>query len=271
MANTVKIKYRTTLVSFFDLLGFRELVRKESPERIASYLGLFRASGEIEELTATTFEARSFQFSDCIVRMMPLDSEANRGCPSGLLFSEVLTIVHACLEMANRGVPVRGGLTLGDAYFSGSTMFGPAMVRAYELESRLAVYPRVIIDPQLIDALGREPLLKKDTHSVSEEADYLRKLLRLDSDGLWFVDFLYAARNEVDDPEQYLELLSNNKRHLEEALADRKILDEVALKALWSARYHNRVLDQLITEHVYSDVDAFRIAIPLRLVAVLPE
>jgi hypothetical protein len=101
-----EIKYRTCLVSFFDLLGFREMVKNETPAEIASRVALFQSSGEIDSATGRAFEAQSFQFSDSIVRMMPIDSEANSRYPGGLLFHEILTIVHASLEMANRGAPI---------------------------------------------------------------------------------------------------------------------------------------------------------------------
>jgi hypothetical protein len=66
-------------------------------------------------------------------------------------------------------------------------MFGPAMVSAYELESRVAVNPRVVVDPTAIEALKSDDHLKKDTHTLSQEASELVQLLRRDSDGLWFV------------------------------------------------------------------------------------
>jgi hypothetical protein len=267
-----EIRYRKCLLSFFDLLGFREMVRSRPPKDIASLVGLFQTTGSISEESAEAFESKSFQFSDSIVRIMPLDSKANTEYPVGVLFHEVLAILHACFEMANHGVAVRGALTLGDVYASGSKMFGPAMVRAYELETRVAVYPRVIVDPVVIDALRSEPKLKKDTHSVSEEAGHLRNLLRRDRDGVWFIDFLYAARVQVDEPDLYLDLLSNNKKHIEATLQSRGALDDVALKALWCASYHNEVLDRLAHDGARkSSLKPYRIAIPARLRASLPK
>jgi hypothetical protein len=271
MAADAEIKYRRTLVSFFDILGFREIVRDEPPRKIASDVRLFQGTGKIGADIARAFEGRSFQFSDSIVRMMPLDSAANIEHPGGLLFQEVYTIAIACVEMANRGVPVRGALTLGDAYFSESMMFGPAMVRAYELESKIAVYPRVVIDPEMIETFKLEPLLRKDWRSLSEEADFLRRFLRRDEDGLWFIDYLFAARNDLDTPEAYPGLLENNRMHVEKVLSRRVALDAVAVKALWSAQYHNGVLDRLIAEGRDAETtNRHRIVIPAKLLGALP-
>jgi hypothetical protein len=52
-------------------------------------------------------------------------------------------------SMLLNGLPIRGGVTVGPLFHSGSIAFGPAFNAAYHLESRVAKYPRVIIDPSL--------------------------------------------------------------------------------------------------------------------------
>ncbi|MGA7741094.1 MAG: hypothetical protein WCE40_04580 [Polyangia bacterium] len=257
-------------MTFFDILGFGEMVKNAAPEEIAACVSLLQMTGKIDDDTGQHFEAQSFQFSDSVVRMMPIDSETNTQYPVGLLFHEVQSILLASIEMANRGVFLRGALTLGEAYFSGEMMFGPAMVRAYELESRVAVYPRVVVDPIVIEALKTEPRLKKDTHDLSDEAAKLLQLLRRDADGLWFVDFLYAGRDELDRPEFYGNLLENNKKSIERRLGARKVLDDVAIKALWAAHYHNQVLDRLICNGAdEGQINGHRVSIPPHLFGAL--
>lgn len=43
----------------------------------------------------------------------------------------------------------RGGVTIGDLFHDGHIVFGPALNQAYDLESKKAVYPRAILDPDL--------------------------------------------------------------------------------------------------------------------------
>jgi hypothetical protein len=267
-----KPKYRTCLVSFFDLLGFSKMVEDRPPNEIASNVRRFHDTARIPREISEAFEAKSFQFSDSLVRMMPIDSRTNRKFPVGLLFHEINAIVLASIELANCGIPVRGGLTIGPAYFSGSTMFGPAMLRAYHLESRVAVYPRVVIDPVVIETLKSNPLLKKDTHDLYDEFDHLVRLIRRDADGVWFVDYLYNARDQTDTPEGYGRLLENNRKHIESTLRSRKQLDDVTIKSLWSAQYHNEVLDRLIRDGADPAKTAVhRITIPDALLGVLPD
>jgi hypothetical protein len=41
---------------------------------------------------------------------------------------------------------LRGGVAEGDIIHDEEGVFGPALIRAYELESRIAMFPRVVVD-----------------------------------------------------------------------------------------------------------------------------
>lgn len=52
-----------------------------------------------------------------------------------------------CASVSNSvGWLVRGGITIGDFYIDDMFVWGAALVKAYELEEKIAVYPRVILD-----------------------------------------------------------------------------------------------------------------------------
>lgn len=81
-------------------------------------------------------------FSDSFVISAPA---SNKGSTS-LHFSLVRALVRALLR---KGITVRGGMTVGEAiHESSGVLFGPAMNRAYQLESgeRFAQWPRILID-----------------------------------------------------------------------------------------------------------------------------
>lgn len=44
------------------------------------------------------------------------------------------------------GLLLRGGIAVGKLYHDGEIVYGPGLVKAYELESKLAIYPRIIMD-----------------------------------------------------------------------------------------------------------------------------
>lgn len=55
------------------------------------------------------------------------------------------------------GLLIRGAITIGDLVHDDLVVFGPALNRAYELESQRAIYPRIILDPDIGDTFGVLP------------------------------------------------------------------------------------------------------------------
>jgi hypothetical protein len=240
-------EYRESIVTFCDILGFSSLVSSQPPLVIESKLDAVTRHTKLPKDMAELFEAASFHFSDSIVRVLPLDSEANRR-GIGIVFYELLDLVHAQMELIRHGVFLRGGVASGPVSFTSEQVFGPAMIRAYELESQIAVYPRIIVDPVLIAAITTNSALRKDTHDAHEEMRYVKGLLRRDLDGIWFVDYLYAGRSEANSPAHYVRMLEDHKEVIEQELAGCSTLNRTAAKHTWLAQYHNSVIAQLQAE-----------------------
>lgn len=80
------------------------------------------------------------QFSDSFVISAPAD---NPGACDLLL--RAIQIVHFQFFFSI-GMLMRGGIALGDVVHErGGALFGPAMIEAYELESKHAIYSRVVV------------------------------------------------------------------------------------------------------------------------------
>src|SRR5438876_10132066 len=45
---------------------------------------------------------------------------------------------------------LRGGITVGDICHDDEVVFGPGLNRAYELESKVAVVPRIVVDEEVL-------------------------------------------------------------------------------------------------------------------------
>jgi hypothetical protein len=118
-----------------------------------------------------------------------------------------------------------------------------SLLRAYELESRVAVAPRVIIDPEVFLLLEKYPSLCG--HDVEEEMQYLRRLLRKDQDGVGFIDYLRAFESETDDQPTYLKFLKAYRQLIIDRLQQFKQLDSVLTKYGWLANYHNQCVNGL--------------------------
>ena len=150
--------YRTALISFIDILGFREIVNSRSCAEIAHALKLMRNFSEGDD-SGEEYQARLIQFSDSIIRIRPLDSKANEEGAYGVLFHELLDIGMMQGDLANLNIFIRGGMTIGEISYENETMFGPGFIRAFDLESKHANYPRVIVDRKIIEAMKTDERL----------------------------------------------------------------------------------------------------------------
>ena len=74
------------------------------------------------------------------------------------------------------GWMLRGGVAIGQLYIDEVMVWGKALLTAYELEDKVANYPRVIIDEDVVNEIS----------SVQDLQEYLR----LDFDGLYYLNYL---------------------------------------------------------------------------------
>jgi hypothetical protein len=147
------------------------------------------------------------------------------------------------------GVVIRAGLTIGNAHVGvdgKGPVFGPAMVRAYEIETNEAVHPRIVVDQSAYETFLTDTRLHKEGHSVETEIGYIDKLLRVDTDGTRFIDYLAGSESAFDNPGCYFEFLENHAKLIRDKLG--ATAGKVRAKFEWLTGYHNCVVEQIIVE-----------------------
>lgn len=239
--------YRPAVVTFLDILGFRERVAASQDataiRRILARLRDFSDVGDPDEGdgAARGYEVtRSIAFSDSIVRVRFYDTEY----PSGALFHEILSLLHVQAEMMADDVLVRGGVTVGPVYLEGDMAFGPAFNRAYDLESQFANVPRIVVGPEAFAALRTDPGLVAVDHTPEEDIAYIRRLLKRGEDGFWFIDYLQAMRSELDHPELHPDIVAQHRALIIAGAASAAPHSRVLQKYLWLAHYLNDAVDR---------------------------
>ena len=227
-------KYSESLLTYYDILGFREMIdgkkRKRRPEEIAKIL---RGLRDMSGLQFDPCLMESFAFSDTIVRargLTPIDGGAD--FPNALV-SELIGIALAQMVLTRDRVIIRGSVTIGRLHFSRGIVFGPALVRAHEIAEKVAVYPRVVLDPQILH--------KCDSAGCSSQtAEHFGPLLREDTDGLYYVDYLrYFGKENGPKPP----LLEEHRSMIIEKGSDCDCLDRKSAKINWLAHYHNSTVN----------------------------
>jgi hypothetical protein len=244
--------YEKSVLIFIDILGFGDIVRKTSATEIEKLLRLANESSSTSEYDTEFSGRRSLSFSDTIITSCPLVGP-HGFLAHGLLFDEIMNIVFLQTDMIDRGGTfLRGALTVGDVHHSKDMVFGPAVIDAYEIESKLCNYPRVVIDPKVLLDYENTQVLRYGDNSAEDDLKFVKSLIRQDSDGLWFVDYLKGMLGNFDDPEYYLTFLKKHKELILNKASENKKLNGIALKYNWLARYHNLVVSELFKEKVLS-------------------
>ncbi len=257
--------YHESIVTFIDILGFSSLVQTLEAEQIEDKLNAVTnfaarepSGGEFER----EFDPKVVQFSDCVVRVRPVDTGLNAIAPFGVLFHELIDLLLTQVSLIEAGVLIRGGISYGQVHCEGETVFGPAMIDAYSLESRFANYPRIVVSPMLLDQLHTNHLLIAQHHDLNEELRYIDGLLATGSDGLAFIDYGRAVYRELDEPSDYPRFLEIHRDLINENTRNFNHLDSISAKYLWLGQYHNECVDSLPSETFDAfgyDKDALRV------------
>lgn len=245
------MNYVQALVSFIDILGFGQMVQSsQNPDAIhamlSRYVGNFHPNIAAYRTAAKQYGIRFIQFSDSIVRIAPIANPLNCKKPYGIVYSEILGLHNVQRSLALQGTLIRGGMSLDDIFADGTYFFGRAMNSAYGLESKVALYPRIVIEPKIFDRLELDVALRDFSNSVAQELLEVKSLLEFDEQqGLYYVDYLGYSPLVAATPAQYVNILNEHKAVVLAKAEVAKKKPEVAAKIAWVARYHNRKVRQL--------------------------
>lgn len=129
--------------AFLDVLGYKELLMQDILSNKLDFKDKLVASFQaLETLNIAEFRYKSI--SDSI--MLSCDQSKN--------FLEFLSVIKKLyFEFLKNGLFLRGGISF-DKHFENSTiLYSMALTKAYELESSKAIYPRIIIDENILGVL----------------------------------------------------------------------------------------------------------------------
>jgi hypothetical protein len=243
--------YRTALVTYIDLLGFSDLIQdsRANPSTVQKVLAIakivkeeFSAGGRVHRDAEGRKERifSSFNFSDLTVRCTVMPDGSNVG---DFVNWELFYVGEKQLALAQQGVLVRGGLCIDQIFVDNEAkiVFGPALVKAYKLESEFAVYPRIVVDRDVIWATERP-----------DSTLLWREYVQQGEDGAHFLDYLFGTfmrdhdfrdRSEFD-PTACLAA----HRDMIESFIEHEIpkkSERTKQKYSWLARYHNNAIKRI--------------------------
>lgn len=232
-----KAEYEQRLVLFIDFLGFRELINRTETDvglvkRIISAMNHIKDVADESEFSASQ---RVTQFSDCMVVSYRVNERS-------AVFDLINNIGFVLVDLAGRGFLLRGAVTVGSLLHDREHLLGPAMITAYELESKVAKFPRVIVDSEVLKFAKAYPARQ---NSGDEELKYVSKFLREDGDGRLFVDYIsWVGVVETIGAgfDAYPEYLSRVSDLIRDGLANER--PDVKEKYLWLWRHYRKAIKE---------------------------
>lgn len=210
-------------IAFVDILGFTSIIDRLANDpclhhRLHQALLRIKSEERLDKMpNSESSDLQVSVFSDSVVISVKA--------------SAIPILIYVCgylqADLLRLGIATRGGIVVGKTYHKGGLLYGVGMIAAYQIEKSAAVYPRIVLDPEIIAA---------------GIANRMSRTLRQDSDGLWYIDaFMFCqippsseelAAEGYDPRDEYFEDVSS---HIADNLAKAKELSPIA-KWNWLAK-----------------------------------
>jgi hypothetical protein len=154
-----------SVVAFIDILGFKDIVKandKSKNDDIIFELQLALEQAFKKSITTNKHwvdnellkeKLKHKQFSDNIY--ISFDFKDDYSDYELAVYMVTTIAAHYQRIMLTKGFYVRGGIATGTVYFDEYMIFSNALIKAYEIESKIAKYPRIIIDDGVIKKLNK--------------------------------------------------------------------------------------------------------------------
>ncbi|MBE9469470.1 MAG: hypothetical protein IMY72_14280 [Bacteroidetes bacterium] len=243
-------KYETRLIAFIDILGFSDLIKNpkittgisetSNPlENLVSALQILHSEARLEPELQDAETKLDYENSPEKDRQVSIFSDS-------VIISYKVSLLNECLEelldklittqlrLFEHGVLLRGGITIGELIHKNEFCFGPGMIKAYEIENKKAIYPRILIDQAIFN------------HDNFKNTNLLKMLIAKSSDNFKYLNtFNFFKEYHL----RYESLLSNLPilKIINISVTIEKNLDtkdkKVREKYLWLAKEFNGFLD----------------------------
>ena len=154
-------QYREAVVSFIDILGFKDMITNRTANEVYNIYQLFhfqshkKSQSDFEERSGLSLEYEVYSFSDSVVRIKYVNDNDIAFLVEN---DEILSLGTIQNELFKKGVMIRGGVVRGLIYSepTSNTLYGPALNEAYRLENELAKTPRIILSNQVVQNYMRD-------------------------------------------------------------------------------------------------------------------
>ena len=272
--------YEKRIVIFTDILGFRNIVQRSSEyfsaavtidpyqkeldlaDRIRDalqlnidvYIEAFKNQFN-PDLAASDLDLRVSAFSDSVILSVP-DNSIN--------FSLALFALSFMVrDLLRNGFLCRGGIAFGEVHHARQDnssglltldrVFGPAFIKAYDLESQHAGHARIIT----CNATWKK-IQEWGKITECNYCRYIKDNIIKESDGPAKVDILAHYRSKIDDFESIRNELTSIQERIESVIHSYVESPKVFTKLSKFAKEFNELLTELKQDSLHINTDGWR-------------
>lgn len=137
------MEYKYSYVAYLDILGFKDLSNDSA--NVDFIYNLY------EHLFSIKSDSKLYSIFEKI-KVSILSDNVIVSCKIGIdnLYEFCKYIIYIQRQLIDINVYFRGGIVCGEVFQNKIECFGPALVKAYLMEKELSIYPRVLIDNELV-------------------------------------------------------------------------------------------------------------------------
>lgn len=215
------------IVAYLDILGIAARM-KEGHERqkiaMNKLHNLYTFSMDISKKIAMEgcSDIHFKIFSDNIIIVKKLSEQSDKRLLDIKILLNCVANFQCSAVKDSVGWLVRGGISIGELYMDETMVWGEALIKAYDLESNPAIYPRVLLDSSVLSY----------TLSDIELSEYTQQ----DFDSLYFLNYLHIQHFGG-------RFLKNGFQMMLDELKGR-YSERIYQKLCWHMNYVNRELDK---------------------------
>ena len=172
MSNNKNLQYEKQLISFIDILGFKEIVKnsENDPQLLKNICETIRFLKKWEKPTSWNLETieieedaqlrglDSFNITDksyctCFSDSIIVSVKIATGDINALFSTLVANLALMGANLAEQGIFIRGAITIGNLIHENDIIIGQGLIDAYNTETKLANFPRIVISEKLLKEL----------------------------------------------------------------------------------------------------------------------
>lgn len=241
--------HRLSYCAFLDLLGFSARTKasyknQTGDQLLQEFHEIF--SNQVVRMKEEAEESLLYfkSFSDNVLLAHPSCSDDMESEFGFILWS----IQEYQFAMALKGFFIRGGLSVGQLFVDDDNVYGEALINAYELESKVAINPMVVLCDSTMKLVDHHL-----TYYHGELAPQLDAVL-VNSDGRYFISYLSECVRETGQGYDLdIESLAIHRDRINKSLSEYSDKESVLSKFRWLSDYHNYFCDSVSNFQNYSD------------------